>query len=151
MQLKLENIEMNNVNTDVTETSETAFINDVGNIIVTNSYVSWDSDDNNGNGEPKNNSVKEQTDSTSKAVGKDNSTSYIPVLMYICKNAAWFLMILLVAIVMLIPMTVYYTRPPTVTVDIPSSNIFDEETCLVSHNICCNICTLHVPYTMFCH
>ena len=28
MQLKLENIEMNNVNTDVTETSETAFINE---------------------------------------------------------------------------------------------------------------------------
>ena len=96
MQLKLENIEMNNVNTDVTETSETAFINDVRNITVTNPYVSWNSDNNNGNGETKNN------------------------------------------------------KATTVTVDIPSSNTFDEETCSVSHNIC-NICTLHVPYTMFCH
>ena len=98
----------------------------------------------------KNNSVKEQTDSTSIAVGKEIGTSYMPVLMFICENAAWFLMMLLVVIVMLISMTVYYTRPPTVTVDIPSSNTFDEETCSVSHNVC-NICTLHVPYTMFCH
>ena len=53
MQLKLENIEMNNVNTDVTETSETAFISDVGNITVTNPYVPWNSGNNNGNGETK--------------------------------------------------------------------------------------------------
>ena len=59
MQLKLKNIEINNVNTDVTETLETAFINDVRNITVTNPYVSWNSDNNNGNGETKNNSVKE--------------------------------------------------------------------------------------------
>ena len=146
MQLKLENIEMNNVNTDVTETSVTAFINDVGNITVTNPYVSWNSDNNNGNGETKNNSVKEQTDSTYKAVGKEISTSYMPVLIYICENAAWFLMILLVVIVMLISMTVHYTRPPTVTVNIPSSNTFDEETFrLVIIFVTYVLCMYYIP------
>ena len=96
MQLKLENIEMNNVNTDVTETSETAFINEF-----------------------------------------EISLSLIPM----CHG--------ILTIIMAMEKQ-KITRPPTVTVDIPSSNTFNEETCSVSHNIC-NICTLHIPYTMFCH
>ena len=49
------------------------------------------------------------------------------------EKALWFIVMLLVVAVMFVPIILYYTRPPTVNIEIPNSNIFDEETCLVSY------------------
>ena len=137
-QLKSEIIEMDHDYTEVTETSETTFVNDVESITFTNPCELRTSDNNNSNGITKTTSVKDYTgisDSAGKADSKGNSTSCMTISMHICNNALWLLTILLVVGVMLIPMILYLTRPPTVIVDIPGSDIFDEETCLVSCNI----------------
>ena len=148
MQQKSEIIEMNHDCTDVTETSETTFVDetDVKSIIYTNSYIPYTSDNNNSNGVIKTTSVKDHTGISDKADSKGNSTSYMTISISICNNALWFLTILLVVGVMLIPMILYFTRPPTVGVDIPGSDIFDEKTCLVS----CNI-SIHVVCTYICY
>ena len=128
---------MNDAN-DTTETAETIFVNVVGSIASTNSCALSTADNNDSNGVAKTTLVKDHngiSDSASKADSKGNSTSYMTVSKRICNNALWFLTILLVVGVMLIPMILFFTRPPTIRVDIPGTDILHEDTCLVSCNI----------------
>jgi len=69
---------------------------------------------------------------TSQAYSKDNDSKHKIISRSLISNVLWFVTMALVVAVMLVPI-VYYTRPPTIEVELPMTRVVDLETCSVSY------------------
>jgi len=94
-------------------------------------------------------SIEEHTNNSNhanQAYSKDSDSKHKIISRSLISNVLWFVTMALVVAVMLVPIVLYYTKPPTIEPDLPMSRVVDIETCSVSYvtvNVFIYVSTCH--------